>query len=398
MSMTAAAHAREAVTSIFSTLQRSLLALAGIVVGIASVIALLTIGGMVRQEAIKQFEALGTDMLTVLDTASHSGEELGLRTILDTTDADQLVELPSLVGASPYMLGSGRLALGGRQRQYFDRIGVTARFADMHRVRLAEGRFISPFDGRQGFAVIGAEVAEAMRESGLRPELGMQLRMGDRVYVLVGVLRGGAQGPPGARLDGSVLIPIKLAEREEGTKRVYGIVVRTAPDVHYQAATAEIKAHFVRTAPELSLRVDSPVWLIEQMEEQMRMFTLLLGTVGGISLVVGGIGIMNTMLASVVERRLEVGIRRALGARRRDIQGQFLAESSMLCLAGGVLGALLGVGATVVISMLTEWTWLFSASSVAIGVGTACAVGLFFGFYPARQAARLNPITALRDS
>ena len=153
---------------------------------------------------------------------------------------------------------------------------------------------------------------------------------------------------------------------------------------------------FAAKSADLSLKIDSPKTLIERMHDQMRLFTLLLGAVGGISLLVGGIGIMNVMLISITERRLEIGIRRALGARRRDIQGQFLIESIILSLLGGAMGLALGIGASYVICQFTNWTFVIPAMSIVLGVGVATAAGLFFGYYPAWQAARLDPIAALR--
>ena len=396
VTMPVSAQVREAVSSLFATLQRSLLALSGIVVGIGSVIALLTVGAIAKDEAVKQFEALGTDMLSLFDV-TYNSQSGALNTILDISDARQLLRLPSIIGASPYTFTSGNLRLGGQQQLSAQRIGITAAFADIHEIQPVEGRLISPFDGHQAYAVIGAAVADALRESGTEPEIGTNLRMDDSVYTLVGVLPPGLKGAPGMRLDEALLIPIELSQRESGSKEILGITLRMAPNIHYLTATAEIKEHFARTAPDMKVRVDSPVGLIEQMEKQMQLFALLLGTVGGISLVVGGFGVMNAMLSSVSERRLEIGIRRALGARRFDIQSQFLAESSVMCVLGGAFGAPLGIGATLIISALANWDWQFSASSVGIGVGTACAVGLFFGYYPARQAARMDPITALRD-
>lgn len=396
VSLSAQAHVRTAVGSLTGSLQRSLLALIGIVVGIGSVIALLTIGGIVRNEAVKQFESLGADLLSVVNLAdSRSRRRSGM--VLDTVQARRLTQLPAINAASPYTLRSGKIPLRGEAGLSAQRVGVTPAFAELHGVQLAEGRFVSHFDGPRPFAVIGASIARTLREAGMMPEVGGRLRVDLDVYTLVGVLKAGARGPAAVRPDEAVLVPIEQAQRELGSKEVWGIALRMAPGESHLAATAEVEAYFARAAPSLAVRVDSPLWLIEQMDQQMRLFALLLGTVGGISLVVGGFGVMNAMLATVSERRPEVGIRRALGARRRDIQNQFLAESAVLCLAGGVLGALLGVGVALVVSALSDWTWQFSTVAVAVGVGTACALGLFFGYYPARKAAQLDPIAAIRD-
>ncbi len=396
MTVPAAAHAREAARSLRAAGQRTLLALVGIVVGIGAVIALLTVGGIAKSEARKQFQSLGTDMLSVVDT-TRDMNSLKRKDILDATDAADLERLATIRAAAPYTLDSAELALDSQTPRSIRRLGVTTAFRDMYNVRLTAGRFITPFDHRQPFVVLGAGVAQSLRESGLAPEVGLRLQLGRGIYTVVGILGDARSSPPGTRLTDSVLIPLELALRKLATKELQGITLRTAPDVHYLAATEEIQGHFRLTAPNLTVRVDSPVPIIEQMEAQMRLFALLLGAVGGISLVVGGFGVMNAMLASVAERRLEIGIRRALGARRGDVQRQFLAEAVLLCLVGGLFGALLGVGASAVIGAVADWTWEWSPTAVVLGVGTACAAGLFFGFYPARQAALLDPIAAMRD-
>jgi len=371
--------------------------LIGIIIGIGSVIALLTTGASAKSQAIKQFESLGTDILSVFDVTLSQNARRGQGRILTSSDAGQLAGLATVSAASPYTLDSAQLALEGQGPRSVQRIGVTAAFAELHDVRLAAGRFLSVFDGRRPFAVIGSNVAGALRDSGRDPEAGARLQAGQSLYQVVGVLAQGASGPPGIRMDDAVLIPVGLAERELASKEVQSITLRTVPGVHYLTATAEVREHFARHAPGMEVRIDSPVRIIEQMEAQMRLFGLLLAAVGGISLVVGGFGVMNAMLASVSERRLEIGIRRALGARRGDLQRQFLAESVLLCLIGGLFGALLGVGASAVISGLAGWAWQWSPAAVALGVATACATGMFFGFHPARQAARLDPIAAMRD-
>ncbi len=391
------AHVRQASGNLLASGQRTLLALLGIVVGIGAVIALLTTGAMAKSEAVRQFESLGTDMLSVFDITRRTSVSTP-QDVLRSSHAPELAGLATIAAASPYTLRSAELVLDGRKLRSVQLIGVTSAFADLHDARAAEGRFISTFDGRRPFAAVGAGVAREAEGGPNSVRVGTLLRLDQAgVFTVVGVLQGGVQGPPGTRPDGSVFIPIGLAERATASKEITGITLRIEPGVHYLTAAAEVVEHFRLNAPTMDVRVDSPVRVIEQMEAQMRLFTLLLGAVGGISLVVGGFGVMNAMLASVAERREEIGIRRAIGARRADIQHQFLAESSLLCAVGGVLGAVLGVAASVVIGVFAEWTWKLSPGAIILGIATACAVGVFFGYHPARQAAHLDPITAMRD-
>ena len=169
------------------------------------------------------------------------------------------------------------------------------------------------------------------------------------------------------------------------------------PNVPHTQATAAVQAYFRRVAPNLEVRVRSAKELIASMQRQTQLFALLLGAIGSISLIVGGIGVMNVMLVSVTERRKEIGIRRALGAKRGDIQLQFLIESLVLSLLGGVFGMGLGIGVAYGACQYGNWEFFVSTMALLLGVGVSSGVGLFFGFYPARQAARLDPITALRS-
>ena len=397
MSMPVLAQFRQAAASLRAARQRTLLALLGIVVGIASVIALLTTGAMAKAEAARQFESLGTDMLSLFDVTPRSARRSG-RSILETSDAGMLVRLATIAYASPYTINSSALELAGRNVLTVQLVGVTPSFADMHDARPADGRFISPLDGHRPFAVVGVDVARVIRETGNAREVGTRLRLGGRVYTVVGTLPERVAGPPAVRANTAVFVPIGLAARARGTREIDGITLRLAPGAHYLAATAEVVEQFERAERMMKVRVDSPVPIIEQMEAQMRLFTLLLGALGAISLVVGGFGVMNAMLASVAERRVEIGVRRALGAKQGDIRMQFLVESSLLCGAGGVFGALLGVVVTVAISALANWTWVLSPLAISLGAATAIAVGVFFGYFPAQQAARLDPITAMRDA
>ncbi|MCY4164698.1 MAG: ABC transporter permease [Gammaproteobacteria bacterium] len=399
MTMSVAAHMREAGLSLRSAKQRTLLALTGIVIGVGAVIALLTTGSIARSEALRQFQTLGTDMVSVIDISPRGNNEM--RRVLKISDADALTGLPSVLAAAPYNLDSVIVALPGQGSVNMLRVGVTADFADMHDIVTAEGRFISSFDGPNlsAFAVLGAGVAGRLRDGGLKVEVGSYLRVQQDAYLVVGLLApSSGKGPSGVLVDDSMLLPIELAVRERADEEMQSITLRIGKDVHYLDATKEIQGHFALVAPQMNIRVDSPVPLIEQMEGQMRLFTLLLGAVGGIALVLGGVGVMNAMLSSVGERRLEIGIRRALGAKRGDVRLQFLVESVLLCLMGGVLGAGLGVGASLLICMYSGWSWQWSFTALALGLGTSCAAGIFFGYHPARQAARLDPVVAMRES
>ena len=190
--------------------------------------------------------------------------------------------------------------------------------------------------------------------------------------------------------------PITTARRVLPEETIKLIVARAQAGVHHEQAVRDVSAWFKERAPDVELDVNSAKELIRQMESQLGLMTMLLGALGSISLIVGGIGVMNIMLVTVSERRTEIGIRRALGARRGDIQGQFLLEAIMLAALGGVFGVAAGIAVTWGVCQYTEWEFFVSTTPIAVGLGVSSTVGLFFGFQPAHQAARLDPIIALQ--
>ena len=277
--------------------------------------------------------------------------------------------------------------------------GVTASYADLVKLELAEGRFISDLDAGRHWGVVGAEVAAAIRRAGTLDPMEAEIEIDERFYRVAGVLKS-REETYGAgvqvQADKSVFVPAATAWRVTQNAGVETIVARAAPGVHHEDAVAAVEAWFRERDPGLRLEVKSAKQLIEQMESQLGVMTLLLSAIGSISLIVGGIGVMNIMLISVTERRREIGVRRALGASRGDIQRQFLIESVILTLAGGLVGLALGSGVTWGICDYTDWEFFVSTLSVAVGLGVSSAVGLFFGLQPAYQASRLDPIVALQ--
>ncbi len=389
------ANLKEAASSLATARQRSLLALLGIVIGVGSVIAMVSLGVVARGEALRQFQELGTDILTIRLRRGSPGAD-PLRVI--TGDALGLAALPAIAAAAPYARSYGQASFAGKSVKDVMLLGATAALADLNKLRVEAGRHISDLDHHRYFCVVGAQVASDMREAGFKRIVGEAIKVDGAVYTVVGVLQRASQGMRRFDANRSVIIPISTAQRVFRQFEISNVTARMSPETHHVTAVREVGDYFRRTAPGLEIRVRSAEQLIEQMHKQMRLFALLLGSVGGISLLTGGIGVMNVMLVSVSERRLEIGIRRALGARRTDIQSQFLIESLMLSLAGGMVGTAAGIGATWAICQFTGWTFLISASAMGLGVGVASAAGVFFGFYPALQASRLDPVAALRGT
>ena len=223
--------------------------------------------------------------------------------------------------------------------------------------------------------------------------------MGKRNFTIIGTLdrvtEGGGIRPYG--LNKSVIVPLSTAAKNFDRPGIDTFLARVDEGVTTAMIRQAVQTYFLPKYPDAGISVQTAEEIIATMQSQMRLFTLLLGAIGSISLIVGGIGVMNVMLISVTERRREIGIRRALGAFQSDIQSQFIIESVTLCSIGGIIGIFLGVAVSYVFSHVNHWTFTVSYPAIVMGFGVAFAVGVFFGFYPARSAAKLDPITALRS-
>jgi len=382
----------EALRSLWGTRQRSLLALIGIVIGIGSVIGMVSIGTIVQQQSMRQFNEMGVDIVTMRMAQGGREEELPL---------DLLLRLPEAIGnvlvVAPYTTYGSEYSQAGRQ-MFIQQMGVTAGFFALNKLRLAEGRGLSDLDQNRYFCVVGAELAELLRKAQRGTLLGRQIPVDERIYTIVGALEKTAEGglrPYG--INRAVIVPITTSRRAFSRSTLGTAMARLAPHAPLTETKGEIQRYFRQKAGGTSVEITAAEDLIESMRKQMRLFSLLLAAIGSISLIVGGIGVMNVMLIAVNERRSEIGLRRALGAQRGDIQSQFLIESVLLCLAGGAIGIGLGIGASYLFAHFSKWTFFISSWAIFLGVGVSTVIGIFCGFYPARAAARIDPIKALRS-
>ena len=389
------ANLAEAYSSLLTAKYRAVLALIGIAIGIASVSSMISVGAIARAEAARQFQELGTDILQV---RLRAGNRDAGRASVPLADAEGIEALPSIARAAPYTIASSHVVLGGTEPALARVSGATTAFAWLARLELAEGRFVSKLDGGRYFCVLGAKLAEALAEARGGRTVGETARIGETVFTVIGTLRRIAQGQRPFNVNEAVFIPIETAARVTPRETLRDIMARMSAGTHYREAAAELRAWFEQRLPGIEPRVRSAEELIEHMHRQKRVYALLLGAVGGISLLVGGVGVMNVMLVAVTERRREIGVRRALGATRRDIQGQFLAESLILSLAGGAVGVLLGLGATYGICRFTGWEFALSWGGTALGAIVSGGAGVFFGLYPAYRAAKLDPVKALQGA
>ncbi|ACS81582.1 ABC transporter permease [Maridesulfovibrio salexigens] len=384
---------RESFRSLMGAKQRSLLALIGIVIGIGSVIAMVTVGQIVENEVIRQFKEMGTDVCSVQQEYGSGSKNSGfnLQNVLKIPQACSTIRT-----VAPYVSFYSDLKFSGK-RTSSPALGVTEEFARLYKIHISAGRFISDLDGHSAFCVLGSSKAKWLQEQGESDPVGKQVIFNERIYTIIGIAESVPMGTfTPYEINEGIMVPIKTAMRSHERPKINTFGTRMIESGISEQATEQLKNYFKITS-KTEIRVTSAEELVAQMKKQMRMFTALLGAIGSISLIVGGVGVMNVMLVSVSERKKEIGIRRAIGAKRKDIQFQFLVESIILSFIGGMLGTALGVGATAIICNFANWSFFVSEEAVMLGVGVSAAVGIFFGYYPARQASALSPIDALRS-
>jgi putative ABC transport system permease protein len=381
---------------------RSTLSILGVVFGVAAVTAMSSVGEGARREAVAQIGALGVDSVTLRarPTPEEADSVMGLN--LRTAEAVGHV-VPGVLAVAP-VREALLLAESGPRRFDAVAVGTTPAYEAAARLRLAAGRFLTGLDvaDAKRVAVLGAGVARALFPVG-EPR-GQAIRLGGDWFQVVGVLEGRAspRGKPGPirtrDVNRAVFVPLPALDRG-GDARPEGvdeIVLRVAQVEGVVAAAEAAKAVATRVSGGAPFEVVVPREILRQRERTQRIFNVVTGAIAAISLLVGGIGIMNIMLASVAERTREVGIRRALGATREDIASQFLTESSLLTAVGGVMGALLGVLGSFLIQRWASWPTALSPLLLGLALLTAVGVGIGFGFYPAWRAAHLEPMEALR--
>lgn len=398
---------------------RSLLTMLGMVFGVASVVAMLAVGQGAAHEALEQIRQFGSEVL-VAESVKEVAQEKKRQSAsflsvygLTYADADRLRHnLPHLLRLVPVKQQREQAQKDGRLLEV-RLVGTTPDWFDLVPRPLLAGRTLRPLDEqyRKPVAVVTEEVARQLLP--LQMPVGQRLRIGGNYYEVVGVLRSSAAGQGGARAPDQprdVYIPLASFRQNLGDvylRRVAGTSVRERVELHQlllqmdseqvvEATAAALDGLFQRFHRRQDVVLHVPLTLLRQAEQTQRTFNLVLGAIAGISLLVGGIGIMNIMLASVTERTREIGIRRAIGARRRQIARQFLAETLVLSGCGGLLGLLLGLLLPWLISRLTGLTTLVTPASLLLALAISMAVGLVFGLYPALRAARLDPIVALR--
>ena len=389
--------------SLIANKLRSLLTMLGIIIGVAAVIALVSIGNGVKQDIENSISSLGSNLLVVLPGAPRTPgarPSQGSMKSLKISDYEAIAKLEGVKAASPMTNGS-YVVIYQNKNWTTSVAGVNSNFQDVNNWTMTSGRFFSDknVQNRERVAVVGQTVVKNLFAD--EDPVGKEIRVKNIPFRVIGVLKSKGNGTMGNDQDDTVLIPYTTSmERVEGIDYLRRVYVVAKDDEGIDRLQADIEnllrvRHNIKDTNLDDFNIQNMKSIMETVAQTTGTFTLFLGAVAAISLVVGGIGIMNIMLVSVTERTREIGVRKALGATYSVIVTQFLIEAVVISLMGGFIGIAFGIGASKVIGMVSGMSTVVSVPTIIMSFAFSMAIGLIFGIYPARKAAKLNPIDAL---
>jgi putative ABC transport system permease protein len=388
---------------------RSFLTILGVVIGVAAVIILMSVGKGTESQILSSLNNLGANMITVRPGAASSG---GIRggfnsaNTLTLEDARAInTSVSNINGVAPTSM-TGMQVVAGNQNMMVMVTGITTNYLDLNSINISEGDVITQdaYDRNSKVALMGPAVASTLFP--FDDPVGQKVRMGINIFTIVGLLEHKGEGF--LSTDNNIFVPLSTLQgivarstTTTGQHSVNSIAVQASDKAYINSVQDQITAvlqerHRIPFGGENDFQITSTEQITSTITSSMQSMTYLLGAIAGISLLVGGIGVMNIMLVSVMERRREIGIRKALGAKEVDIWGQFLLDSALLTFAGGIIGVALGWGGSYMIARTGVVSTLVTSDIVGLAVGVSVGIGLFFGFYPAWQGSRLDPIQALR--
>jgi putative ABC transport system permease protein len=387
---------------------RSFLTMLGIIIGIAAVIAMMAVGSGASYVISQQIASIGSNIILVIPGSTTSGGlrmgSGGSQTLTSDDVRAIMAECPSVSRASGTTRTTSQVVYGNMNWSTII-MGATPELFDIREWSVVNGRGIGQqdVDGAAKVCLLGQTVAENL--FGGDDPIGKMVRIKKIPFTVIGVLDRKGQSPQGTDQDDTVFVPLRTAQiklsRSSFPNTVGALMVQAKSEALLDKAEAEINSllnqrHRITNGKEPDFSTRNLSEILAVAEQSSKAMSLLLGAVASISLIVGGIGIMNIMLVSVTERTREIGIRMAIGARKKDILLQFLTEAVLLTMLGGIIGIILGAAGATIVSRLLSWPTLISVQSITVAFFFSGAVGIFFGFYPARKAAGLNPIDALR--
>jgi putative ABC transport system permease protein len=389
---------------------RSGLTMLGIIIGVGAVIAMVSVGAGAQVRLGEQIQSLGSNLIILMSGSTSSGGiRLGAGTQATITEDDAIAierDVPVVQVAAPTSRGTAQIVYGNLNWSTSIQ-GVTTNYLEARDWAVSAGRPLvsDDVDAATKVALLGRTTVQNL--FGDTDPLGQIIRIKKVPFTVVGVLDRKGQSSTGQDQDDVILMPLSTAKQKilgaapSSYRSVGSIAIKIRPNEDMTDAESQIRGllrqrHHLQTNQEDDFSLRNLSQVLQTQEDSTRVMTYLLAAVASVSLLVGGIGIMNIMLVSVTERTREIGLRLAVGARKRDILIQFLVEAITLSLVGGTIGVALGFGSAYAISYVAQWRTVVAPTTIALAFGFSAAIGIFFGFYPARMAARLNPIEALR--
>ena len=393
-----------ALQSIRANMLRSVLTMLGIIIGVGAVITMVALGSGAQKAVQDRIAALGANVFTVFaGQARQGGIRITDRTILSTDDYEALRRDAKLLKAVVPEMQQSLQVKYGNQNSNVNVVGTTSNYIEVRNYTVPYCRMFTQGEdeARRRYAVLGAAVPRMLagNPAGM---INQTLLIRGIPFEVVGVLSEKGSAGGFGNPDEQILIPLQTARyRVFGSDRIRSFSIQVADGVPIEQGMVDLervlrREHKIRPGAENDFTIRNQQDILATQQQATEVFTSLLASIAAVSLLVGGIGIMNIMLVSVTERTREIGVRKALGATRTNILMQFLIEALTLCLLGGVLGIMLGVGTAVLLSRVMQWNTLISPMSIGIAFLFSAGVGLFFGIWPARRASRLDPIMALR--
>ncbi|MBI5682679.1 MAG: ABC transporter permease [Deltaproteobacteria bacterium] len=387
---------------------RSALTMLGIIIGVGAVIAMIAVGSGARVQVAKEIESMGTNLLMVLSGATTSGGirmGMGTQPTLTADDARTIrEELSSVAFAAPLHSGTAQIVYGNQNWSTVVH-GTTPEIFEVREWQTISGRVFTQkeLDGAAKTSVIGQTVAENL--FGAEDPIGKIVRIKKVPFAVIGILAKKGQSPMGQDQDDAIYVPLSTLQ-----KKIFGTPFPGAVRIIYIKAVSKDmlneaendirellrQRHHIISGKEDDFSIRNLTDIMSASEKASQTMAILLGAIASVSLIVGGIGIMNIMLVSVTERTKEIGIRMAVGAKGMDILMQFLIEAVVLALIGGMIGILIGIIGSKIVAYVTGWNILISLWSISLAFGFSSIIGIFFGFYPAKRASRLNPVECLR--